>query len=1126
MNNTYIFKKWSNPNWNFWNNWKIFKAFFNNLTSNSEWEELSSYTNKKLQPSLFLNWRKEQINELLWFLKNNWKKIEIKSNSLLESYMFFFAVFTENEQKWYKVLISSNQESFNELLKSEEKLIIVPKKWFIPEKIWWALEKWHNIVLFSSKTKTTSINFDKTIELGVMNRFDRIDWLKDILWDKDLAEKVYWETKWYIFPIIRHKLLDFNENMKPEWLEKTEVNIITTIFLINEWKEWERKDEDLIEHLSWIKYSVFQRKIEILAKQDDTPIRKISNVWQLVSKNDLWTFVEWIITKSTLGKFYETCIYALSDLDPRLEIPIEDRYMANILTDKRPEFSSKLKRWLSDSICLLSTSQDEKIKKIIDSIVLEVLESDEDISRLLNSIWWNIENLAESSPKIFLNFIEKNIDKLDWVFEQWWDMFFWWSWSYVNLLWALERISWNEEYISDVVSIFFELDKKYNDNIRKNQVNRAMSTLLEIFILWMNNTILSIEDRIKILKRESLHHESRVFILLIKLLNQRTSTWVAKENYQNWSSWVKLITRKEYNDYLLWIIDLVIELFEKDIENRIVEIVENFTKFSKEQFERIIEILLNYDFSQFRDKNILLKVQEEISRKIYYNKIYNDAPAHQSLLNIHPEFIEKLIQLYKNIIKNNKDLYMKSLFENEWQIILSKLDEYKWEKWHWAEERKISNSERVDIIEKIYKKEWFEWILKIAILLDRSYLLIQSITESNFLDKVKKDIFNLLDNKNRNLQFFAINFVNNLDFKKDDFIQNKKKEINLFKNNNFIANFLLWLKLDSETLNLVKKQWEEIQKMFWEWLSKLWYYISLREEDYWELNYFIKELNKYWLINIAFEQINSVEYDKKLDLINNEIIIETLHKLVIFINEKKWTVQSLDYHLKWIFDYLYKEQEKWKVTSDEMIGLEQAFIRIIENPKNINKAIANNPELYVWFLSNIYLWKWEKKNPTKENKIKAENSYEILKKFKLIPWTNESWNINYKVLEEWIEKSLKLLKEKKRFWIGSDKIGELLSYCWIWKDWVWPCEEIRKILKKFKNIEMENGFSVWKFNQRWCVTKWVFDWGCQERDIAKSYLEDAKKIKIDYPRTSRILKEMWEWYLRDAKREDDRVELR
>ncbi len=1089
-------------------------------TIQDAWDEVINSTKKQIKPSLVLNGRKEYITELISVLELDWKKIEVKSDSLLESYLFTFAVLLGSQKNRNIVAkVANNQEEFELLSNSSDKITIIPNKWFIPSNIWRAIANWNNVILFSGKKSLhKSIHFDKSIELLPMNRFDRIDWLKEVLWDEQIAEKVYNETKGYLFPILRHKALEFNESLRPEWLDKTDKKVLTTIFLISEWEEG--TDEELIKYLSDREYIEFKEDLEVLAKSDDSPIRKISNVWQIISKSDLWVFVQDEITESVLKNFKTVCTYALSDLDPRVDLPVKDRWWANIITNKRPEFSSRSKRWLSDSLVLLSIIDNDNVKNIIWQIVNDILKSEKNISKLLNSIDSNIENIAEACPSIFLYFIDNNIDDLQWVFE-WWDLVMWGWWSYCQLLWALERLSWNKEYIYKVIDILCKLVQRYDSQIADNNVNRPLWTLKEIFVLWKNNTILSVGERLKVLEKLSNKYEKLVFDLLVKLFNQTNSFWVAKPNYQLWSKDVKNnITHWEHNIYIKGIILLMIELFEKNIEERVEDIVNNFTKFPKKEFNKVISILEWINFSSFQNKEILLKVVSEIEEKLHFFKIYQ----HESILTHYNEAESKLIKLHWLLLSGNELISNIGLFDEDRKIIVSRLSEYKWEKGHWDEERKIADREREKKIKDIYKKYRFEWIIKLVKELKYNHLIVSAIIESWLKKKIQEDIFLLLAHKNKKLVYFAMNFIYQLDYKWDEFINKKIKILNNFEQKLKI-NFLSWLKLRTSTLKLIKKQSLEEQKLFWEWLWQLNNYYFLDEDGYDEINYFLWELNKYGFTHIAFNEIGMLEHKKQMDNIDNKLILEILDNLVDFINNKRWHVHSLKYTFENILSYLYWQIDKWFLPKKAILQIEYRYVKILDEPKILNEELSSNPDFYVEMICNICKTKHRNKEEViKDKKAVASVSYEVLRKFTMIPWYRNG-KINYKELESWIDRVLRLLEEKDRYEIWCQKVWELLINCWEGKDWIWPVEEVRYILEKYENDEIETWFCIWKSNSRGVTTRRIYDWWKKEKTLAEWFYRDAEKIRLDYPRTSWVLRNLWDNYTRDAKWEDDRVKL-
>ena len=128
-------------------------------------------------------------------------------------------------------------------------------------------------------------------------------------------------------------------------------------------------------------------------------------------------------------------------------------------------------------------------------------------------------------------------------------------------------------------------------------------------------------------------------------------------------------------------------------------------------------------------------------------------------------------------------------------------------------------------------------------------------------------------------------------------------------------------------------------------------------------------------------------------------------------------------------------------------------------------------------------------------------------------------------LRDWIIEAKKQFKKLDRIDIGDDQIGKLLSYSPKGKDGFWPHEAVREVLEEFLTEKMNTGFQIGKQNQRGVTSRAFDDGGEQEYQLAQKYYESAEKLMLLYPRTSKILKDLGDTYHRQAKREDERVEI-
>jgi hypothetical protein len=116
--------------------------------------------------------------------------------------------------------------------------------------------------------------------------------------------------------------------MNPGWLEKIDHRVLSTILLLSEWDE--KTDKELVEALSGMSYSQFRNVLLEIERYEDSPVRKISDTWQLVSKIDFWGFIKSRFDDQILDDLERISQIALSDSDGSFELPPNERWCAAI----------------------------------------------------------------------------------------------------------------------------------------------------------------------------------------------------------------------------------------------------------------------------------------------------------------------------------------------------------------------------------------------------------------------------------------------------------------------------------------------------------------------------------------------------------------------------------------------------------------------------------------------------------------------------------------------------------------------------------------------------------------------------------------------------------------------------
>jgi hypothetical protein len=117
------------------------------------------------------------------------------------------------------------------------------------------------------------------------------------------------------------------------------------------------------------------------------------------------------------------------------------------------------------------------------------------------------------------------------------------------------------------------------------------------------------------------------------------------------------------------------------------------------------------------------------------------------------------------------------------------------------------------------------------------------------------------------------------------------------------------------------------------------------------------------------------------------------------------------------------------------------------------------------------------------------------------------------------------LSEANRADIGDELIGQTFAHSPAGADGAWPAEPVRDLIETIGSRELENGVIIGRINSRGVTTRGIYDGGQRERGLARQYRDSSGLVRVRWPRTARILRELAESYDRDARREDLRAEL-
>ena len=247
---------------------------------------------------------------------------------------------------------------------------------------------------------------------------------------------------------------------------------------------------------------IFQRWVN----ESDPPVRRSDHCCYITSKRDAWNHMVRFITHDDLERFKNAAMLVLSTPDPKFDLPQEQRWMASAI-GHRPPYSEWLKHGIADTLALMgacNATPSGGLSAIHFNAIAEEL-----VRRLFMEaannwgIWASISDLlpllAEAAPDVYLSAVERELDgespPILQLFADQRDALMSSS-PHTGLLWSLETLSWSSEYLGRSGVILARLSCLDPGG---KLANRPISSLHEIFCLWLPQTAAHPEHRLTVI---------------------------------------------------------------------------------------------------------------------------------------------------------------------------------------------------------------------------------------------------------------------------------------------------------------------------------------------------------------------------------------------------------------------------------------------------------------------------------------------------------------------------------------------------------------------------------------------------------------------------------------------------
>ncbi|MEO8899938.1 MAG: hypothetical protein ABI488_00125 [Polyangiaceae bacterium] len=914
---------------------------------------------------------------------------------------------------------------------------------------------------------------------------------------------------------LRRQLATTPAGLTPKWATPAnKIDILPALFA-GRWNDRSDADCAVVAALARRDYDVYRNTLASLAREQDPPVRLVGTTWMIAAKDDAWSLFHSFIDESDIEALEAAAIRAVGEVDPKFELPAEERWLAAI-RGKVLCHSAMLREGLADTVNLLgSTSAIFRLgmtatgQDCANRIVRELL------NRATTSQHWaslgaQLRALAEAAPDTFLDAVDVAFSlESPFIREVFVDANPLFSSSpHIDLLWALEVLAWSPEHLGRATVVLANLASVDPGG---KTANRPARTLQEIFLPWHPSTAASAEQRIRVLDTIRRKRPEVAWNLLCALLP--TGMGVAVPTAQpRRRDWVPAESRQTRSADYHAIVQAALDRVRSDAGtdgSRWKRLIESLNHLPEDELDRTLDALGSLDASSLTREHRLT--------------IWASL---RSFVARHREFANATWSLRAEKLVRFDELYQR--FEPE-----DELDKISW----------LFNKGPQP--PNCVAKGWRERAAVVAVLQVEALQVLMQAGLNAVLELAGK-----VDNPRT--VGFALGGVSSPPVDDEQVCAQALGASNLawselglgFLYGRFASRGQAWL--DSIRRSASWAQWREDQKAAYflvlPFAASTWDLIDREGTE-------VK--NCYWMQVGVFGhgEVNAADRDlATLAFAKHGRIASAIHFLGLYSTDKQsWPHSDLALEL---LESIGKNEERnvtWGELSFEIghlldiaagsarphvariAKLEWLFLRLLHDqrpPRVLHGALSEHPSLFVDVLKLIYKGRNEpsREVPTEEQLL-ANLAHDLLQEWKRLPGSTDNGEIDTPKLVEWITQARELAANADRLEVADQEIGRILSCAPVEADGAWPHLAVRDAVEQFASEQLDRGIKIGVYNSRGVVSRGIGEGGVQERELGDRYRQHAAALVDEWPRTARVVTRIAESYEGEARHEDVRAEL-
>jgi hypothetical protein len=891
------------------------------------------------------------------------------------------------------------------------------------------------------------------------------------------------------------------EKPKTDWTQHPDATYLALAVLIGSWQDKTQCDLGAITQLLGISYDDWLKKAREILHCPDSPLSLKNGIWKVVNRTELWHLLGSRILDQNLDTFKSLAVSILKEPDPAFELPAEERYAASI-HGKVLKRSQVLRKGIAEGLAILG-SQPEACSncsqgKAKTTCVLAVREL---LSEADWVLWGSLNNLlptlAEAAPGEFLDSVEKALHQtpcpFDELFAQEGNGTF--GRNYLTgLLWALEVLAWDEQYL---VRVCVALGELASHDPGGQWANRPSNSLRTILLPWMPQTLASVEKRKVAVQTILTERPDIAWNLIIQLLpgQRQSSSGSHKPSWRQTIPNEKSVTKQEYWQQTSFYAELAVSAAGQDTV-RLSKLVDHFSNLVKPAFDQFLEVLASAPITELPEEQ-RLSIWDHLTK--FTNKHRRFSAAEWALPD---ELITRIEQVAKQLApKNPFNLYQHLFTDRDFDL-------YE-ENGNWEEQSKKLEERREKAISDIFNQNGAQGVIRFA------EFVSSPGQAGHALGAVEDSVIE---------QTLLPHFLDSTDKKRTALVRGfvwRRYQLkgwewcDAINKSNWtstqVGQFLACLPFTREAWDRATEWLQAQESEYWTRTSANAYQVDS------DLTVAVEKLIEHARPYAAINCLDRMRHAKQ-PIDSNQCVQALLAALSS--DESSNTMDA--YHIVELIQFLQAEP---LVDQGDLFKIEWAYLPLFEHPTGaapqlLESRLANDPEFFCEVIRLIYRSKKEEQpliEPTEQSKAIATNAWRLLHEWKTPPGTLKDGGFSEERFVAWFEKTKAVCTESGHLEVALIKIGEVLIHTPPDPDGLWINRTVAAALNDRDTNKMLDGFRTGTYNSRGVHS--VDPTGKPERELAKEFRRKAEEVEnAGFQRFAVTLKSLAEGYDRDAER--------